>query len=129
MNTSFPLMPLLGFVAVLIAIPCVLWLLKRSGYGGAAGSPGLMRTVSQLALSPSQKVVVVEMGRGAQARWLVLGVTPQQITTLTESPVLDNVQPDLAMPQATTVAQLMERFAAGSAQRSRRRSDGDPHVR
>jgi flagellar protein FliO/FliZ len=30
----------------------------------------------------SQRVITVEVGQGDQRKWLVLGVTPQQITTL-----------------------------------------------
>jgi flagellar protein FliO/FliZ len=77
---------LLWFVAILAAIPLVLWLLKRSPlgrlHGLAAHGPGAMRTVSSLALSPSQRLVTVEVGEGAQRRWLVLGVTPSSIQTV-----------------------------------------------
>jgi flagellar protein FliO/FliZ len=77
---------LLWFVAILAAIPLVLWALKRSPlgrlHGLAAQGPGAMRTVSSLALSPSQRLVTVEVGDGAQRRWLVLGVTPSSIQTV-----------------------------------------------
>jgi flagellar protein FliO/FliZ len=51
-------MPLLAFVAVVALIPVVLWLMRRSGLGGAAQG-NLMRVVSSLSLSPSQKLVIV----------------------------------------------------------------------
>lgn len=78
---------LLWFIAILIAIPAVLWLLRQSPLGRMHGlRPGgaelPMRTVSSLALSPSQRVVTVEVGEGADRRWLVLGVTPGAISTL-----------------------------------------------
>jgi len=63
------LMPLIAFVAVVAMIPLALWLMRRSGIGGA-GSPGLLRNVGSLSLSPSQRVVVVELMQGANARWL-----------------------------------------------------------
>ncbi|MCU0774170.1 MAG: flagellar biosynthetic protein FliO [Ideonella sp.] len=88
---------LLWFVAILAAIPVVLWMVKRSPLGRLHGlgpqGPGAMRTVSTLALSPSQRLVTVEVGEGEQRRWLVLGVTPSSIQTVH---VLD--------PQAAPVA-------------------------
>jgi flagellar protein FliO/FliZ len=79
---SNSLMPLLWFVAILALIPALLWLLKRTPLGGAAGTHGQMRTVAMLQISPSQRLMTVEVGQGEDRRWLVLGVTAQQITTL-----------------------------------------------
>jgi len=72
---------LLWFVAIIAMIPVALWLLKRTPMGGAASHP-LMRSVAALPLSPSQRIVTVEVGQGIDRRWLVLGVTAQSITTL-----------------------------------------------
>jgi len=72
---------LLWFIAILAAIPVVLWLLKRSPIGGA-GTPGLLRSVAALPLSTSQRIVTIEVGQGEERRWLVLGVTAHSITTL-----------------------------------------------
>jgi flagellar protein FliO/FliZ len=75
------LLPLLSFIAVLAMIPAALWLLKRTPLGGAGGQ-GLMRTVAVLPLSPSQRLLTVEVGTGDDRQWLVLGVTAQGINTL-----------------------------------------------
>ena len=72
---------LLGFIAVIVMIPVALWLLKRSPLGGGNAS-GVMRSVAALPLSASQRIVTVEVGQGAERRWLVLGITPNSITTL-----------------------------------------------
>jgi flagellar protein FliO/FliZ len=72
---------LIWFVAIICLIPVALWLLKRTPMGGAAAA-GVMRTVAALPLSTSQRIITIEVGRGDQRRWLVLGVTPQTITTL-----------------------------------------------
>jgi flagellar protein FliO/FliZ len=77
---------LLWFIAIIVLIPLALWLLKRTplgggGFGAAAGRSGL-RAVDTLALSPTQRIVTVEVGLGEQRRWLVLGVTAQNITPL-----------------------------------------------
>lgn len=79
MNTN--LMPLLWFVAILALIPLLLWLLKRTPLAGG-GAHGPMRTIAVLPLSPNQRLVTVEVGQGEDRRWLVLGVTAQQINTL-----------------------------------------------
>jgi flagellar protein FliO/FliZ len=87
---------LLWFVVIVAMIPLALWLLKRTSLGGAA-TGGLMRSVSVLPLSPSQRLVTVEVGSGAERRWLVLGVTPHNITTLhTMAP-----QPEAVVPSVT----------------------------
>jgi flagellar protein FliO/FliZ len=76
-------LPLLWFVAIVAAIPLVLWLLKRTPLGGAATSGAHpMRTVASLAISPGQRILTVEVGLADDRRWLVLGVSPQSISTL-----------------------------------------------
>ena len=75
------LLPFLWFLAILCLIPLALWLLKRTPLGGGAAA-GQMRTVAMLPLSPNQRIVTVEVGQGDDRRWLVLGVTGAQISTL-----------------------------------------------
>jgi flagellar protein FliO/FliZ len=72
---------LLSFALVIALIPVALWLLRRTPLGGAAQGQAL-RSVAVLPLSTTQRIVTVEVGRGAARQWLVLGVTPQGITTL-----------------------------------------------
>ena len=96
--------PLLAFVLILALIPAALWLLKRSPLGGAGGSSGL-RLVGALALSPSQRLVTVEVGSGDNRRWLVLGVSSAGIQTLHSLP-----------PQAESAAQPAGKALAGFAQ-------------
>jgi flagellar protein FliO/FliZ len=98
---------LLWFIAILALIPAALWLLKRTPAGGAA-MQGSMRTVAVLPLSPSQRIVTVEVGRGEARRWLVLGVTGQQITTLHE--MAPQEEAAAASPVATPFAQMLARF-------------------
>jgi flagellar protein FliO/FliZ len=69
---------------------------------------GAMRTVAVLPLSPSQRIVTVEVGHGEQRKWLVLGVTAQQITALHEMAPQEEA---LAIaPPVTPFAQLLTRF-------------------
>ena len=99
---------LLWFIAILALIPAALWLLKRTPAGGATAQ-GSMRTVAVLSLSPSQRLVTVEVGKGEARRWLVLGVTGQQITTLHEMPPQEEAVVASAQG-ATPFAQLLARF-------------------
>lgn len=114
---------LLWFVLVLGMIPAVLWLLKRSGVAGLRGGaqPGLARLVGSVSVGAQQRVVTVEVGEGASRRWLVLGVTPQQVNTLhtmDEPPVLAAGQTSVtpAMPFAQALrAQVMTRMPGAQA--------------
>ena len=114
------LMPLLSFIAILAMIPVALWLLKRTPMGGA-GAHGLMRTVAVLPLSPSQRLLTVEVGTGDDKKWLVLGVTPAGITTL------HTMAPQAVAPQAAPLppfAQLLAKHLPGLG-----RKDGSADVR
>jgi flagellar protein FliO/FliZ len=110
MSASSGLTSLLWFVAILALIPVALWLLKRTPIGGAS-SGGVMRSVAALPLSASQRIVTVEVGQGESRRWLVLGVTPQSITTLhTMEPLAEATAPGApGAPAVPGFAQLLER--------------------
>ena len=108
---------LLWFIAILALIPLVLWLLKRTPVGGAGGS-GLLRSVAALPLSASQRIAVIEVGQGEARRWLVLGVTPANITTLhTMEPQEIAAAPGAAAP---AFAQLLARLGHGRGDGSAR---------
>lgn len=105
MTASSGLSSLLWFIAIVAMIPVALWLLKRTPMGGAAGG-NVLRSVSVLPLSTSQRIVTVEVGQGESRRWLVLGVTPQSITTLhTMDP--QGEPPAPAAPPVPGFAQLL----------------------
>jgi flagellar protein FliO/FliZ len=98
---------LLWFVAIIAMIPVALWLLKRTPMGGAA-SNHLMRSISALPLSASQRIVTVEVGQGDERRWLVLGVTATSITTLhTMAPQADAAPAPAGAAVTTPFAQLL----------------------
>ncbi len=111
MTASSAFTSLLWFIAILALIPAALWLLKRTP-AGAAAMQGAMRTVAVLALSPGQRIVTVEVGRGDERRWLVLGVTGQQITTLHE--MAPQEEAVVLAPAVTPFAQLLARFKGGN---------------
>ncbi|MBB4843543.1 flagellar protein FliO/FliZ [Paucibacter oligotrophus] len=112
MNSS--LLPFVWFLAILCLIPLALWLLKRTPLGGGAQAHGLMRVVAQLPISPSQRLLTVEVGQGEERRWLVLGVTGQQISTLHEmAPQTEAAAPSTTAP----FAQLLGARLRGSGDR------------
>ena len=72
----------LAFVALLALLPMgVKWYTQRR-LGGAGSELASSRLISVLAVGPQQRVVTVEVGPVGARTWLVLGVTPQAITTL-----------------------------------------------
>ena len=107
--SSQSLLPILWFIAILAAIPVVLWLLKRTPMGGSA-SNGQMRVVAALPLAPNQRLLTVEVGQGEDRKWLVLGVTGQQISTLHVLPP----QAEAVAGGATPFAQMLGKFQKGN---------------
>jgi flagellar protein FliO/FliZ len=77
-------------VVVLLLIPASLWLVKRTGWAGrtpgALAPEQMLRTVAQTNLGPGQRVVTLEVNAGGDRTWLILGVTGQTITTLSQMP-------------------------------------------
>ena|SRR5438105_6567159 len=106
--TSQSFAPLLWFIAIIAMIPFALRLLKRTPLGGAGGQ-GLMRSIAVLPISPSQRLLTVEVGTGAERRWLVLGVTASSITTLHAMAPQDTAL-DAAAPAAAPFGQLLARL-------------------
>jgi len=114
--TPNALTSLLWFIAIIAMIPLALRLLKRTPIGGA-GAHGLMRSVAVLPVSPTQRLVTVEVGSGDERRWLVLGVTGTTITTLhTMAPQDDAVAPPPAA--ATPFGQMLGRLRPGKGEES-----------
>ena len=102
---------LLWFIAIVALIPATLWFLKRTPLGGAGGA-GVMRSIATLPLSTSQRIVTIEVGSGADRRWLVVGVTPSSITTLHSMAAQDvDAVPGIgAHPAHPAFAQILGRF-------------------
>jgi len=110
----------LWFCAIVALIPVTLWFLKRTPLGGT-GAAGLMKTIANLSLSTSQRIVTVEVGQGDERRWLVLGVTPNSITPLHTMTPHDGATPSDPVPLHPAFAQILGRL--------RRPGAGDPGAR
>ncbi len=68
-----------GLGLVLLLILALAWLAKRTGVGRAA-TGGALRIVADKSVGARERVVVVEIA----GQWLVLGVAPGQVRTLTQ---------------------------------------------
>ncbi len=83
------------FLVILALLPLAIrWLQQRNPGGASAAAAS--RIVSTLAVGPQQRVVTVEVGPEGARTWLVLGVTPQNITCL-------HSMPAAAVPTRATV--------------------------
>ena len=118
---------MLWFVAVIAAIPLVLWLIKRTPLAGGTGRAGTPRAVAVLPLSTQHKLVTVEVGQGEERLWLVLGVSPQGIRTLHTMSAQTAPGDTAEAPPTATFAQLLTRLRGGGRDGSSA-SDG-PHAR
>jgi flagellar protein FliO/FliZ len=80
-TTGYLLQGILGLLIVLGLMAGAYWLLRRIGVN--RGMSGIkMKVVGGLTIGNRERVVVVEMAD----QWLVLGVTPSQITLLSTLP-------------------------------------------
>ena len=72
-----------GLGAVLLLIAACAWVAKRAGLGGGrvGGNPAI-RFISSQSLGAREKVVIVEVN----GQWLVLGVAPGRVSTLSQMP-------------------------------------------
>ncbi len=114
MPSSQGLQALLWFVAILAAIPVVLWVLRRSPLvGGSGGGAGTPRPVAVLPLSAQHKLVTVEVGTGEERLWLVLGVSAQGIRTLHTMVPGSEAPAAPPSPPAAAFSQLLNRIKNG----------------
>jgi len=73
------------FLVILALLPLAIRWYQQRAPGGASASAA-SRIVSSLAVGPQQRVVTIEVGPEGARTWLVLGVTPQNVTCLHTMP-------------------------------------------
>ncbi len=101
-DSVLSLAPLLGLVLLLAALAWgAQWLKKRMQPTGT-GQGAELRLVSQLALGPQQRVVVVEVQGTQGTVQLTLGVTPQHVRTLHTQHLPSNATTTDSPPQTDT---------------------------
>ena len=111
---SAGLAPWIWLLAMVVIIPAALWLLRRA-MGPRPDAAGAMRTVAQLPLSASQRLLAVEVGSAEGRRWLILGVTPSTISLLSTLEPPPGVQSTVAQDPASPgsgFARLLKDFAS-----------------
>ena len=81
-DTAWSLAPALGLLLLLAGLAWGAHWLKRRLEPTGSGQGAGVRLVSQLALGPQQRVVVVEVQGSHGTVQLTLGVTPQHVRTL-----------------------------------------------
>jgi flagellar protein FliO/FliZ len=96
----------LALAAILGLIGAALWVMRRMGLAPRGGT-GQLRLVTQLALGPRERVVIVEAGE----RWWMLGVGAGGITRLGSMPKGENAGAEA--PVASFNA-LLARMRAGA---------------
>ncbi len=96
----------LALVFVLGLMGAAVWILRRAGIAPRTGT-GHLKIVSQLALGPRERVVIVEAGD----RWLLLGVGAGGISRLG---TMARTQAPAAEPPAANFGALLDRLRGGS---------------
>ena len=80
-HAGYMIQGIIGLMIVLGLIWGAWWIIRRTGFN--RGFSGVqMKVVGGLAVGHRERVMIVEIGD----QWLVLGVTPHQITTLATIP-------------------------------------------
>ena len=93
------------FLVILALLPLAIrWYQQRAP--GGAGVGAASRIVSSLAVGPQQRVVTIEVGPDGARTWLVLGVTPQNVTCLHTVPVTGGMGRGQAVPATGLAATL-----------------------
>jgi len=110
-NTFASFAPALGLLLLMALLAWgVHWIKKRTAPLGT-GQGASLRLVSQLALGPQQRVVVVELEGPEGPVQLTLGVTPQQINSLHMQKV-----PPIAASSYRDIAQTFDPATGGAKQ-------------
>jgi flagellar protein FliO/FliZ len=79
--------PALVLLIVMVGVAWALQRYRRHLPGAARQAGPSLQVLSALALGPQQRVVTVQVGQGADAVCLVLGVSPGSVTALHSLPL------------------------------------------
>lgn len=99
-------------LVLLILMVCIAWALQRyrRHLPGAARHAGpALQVLNTLALGPQQRVVTVQVGQGADAVCLVLGVSAGGVTALHSLPLPEST--DAPAPPALPLGGFAARLA------------------
>ena len=108
MTESALLRVIIGLVLVVAAILASAWLARRAGLVQRGGG-NLLKQVAALPLGARQSVVVIEVDK----TWLVVGVSPNQLTTLHTMPA-GELPEGASLPASAFAAKLGQALSAAS---------------
>ncbi|MDP8568117.1 flagellar biosynthetic protein FliO [Methylophilus aquaticus] len=89
----------LGTVIVLLVIGGMAWVARRVLPGQGMTQAGVIKQVGGVHLGPRERVVVLEVA----GRWLVVGVSPGQMTALGEVPAIQSTPAPLSAETSSTL--------------------------
>ncbi|HZS80083.1 MAG TPA: flagellar biosynthetic protein FliO [Herbaspirillum sp.] len=78
---------LLGLIAVLALMAGIAWIFKRSGLTPGAGSNAITKIIGGINVGTRERVMVIEVAD----QWIVVGVAPGRVNTLTTMPRQEHV--------------------------------------
>ena len=112
-------LPALGLLLLMVLVAFALQRWKRHLPGVAHRAGPALKVMGSVSLGPQQRLVTVQVGEGADALCLVLGVAPGSVNTLHSMPlpaaplVADAPGSTTTNPFAARLAQLMNPTAKG----------------
>ncbi len=117
-------LPAVGLLALMVLLAWALQRWKKHLPGIAHHSGPALKVLNTVSLGPQQRLVTVQVGQGADALCLVLGVAPGSIQTLHTLPLPAETETDTGTPVpmataggfAARLAQLTAHKIATSAQ-------------
>lgn len=102
-------LPALGLLLLMVLLAFALQRWKKHLPGIAHQAGPALKVMSSVSLGPQQRLVTVQIGQGADALCLVLGVAPGSVNTLHSMPLP-------ALPDAPAAPEGANRFATRLAQ-------------
>ncbi|MBA4262822.1 MAG: flagellar biosynthesis protein flio [Comamonadaceae bacterium] len=109
-------LPALGLLLLMVLLAFALQRWKKHLPGIAHQAGPALKVMSSVSLGPQQRLVTVQIGQGADALCLVLGVAPGSVNTLHSMPLPPlpdaPAAPEGANRFATRLAQLMNPSAS-----------------
>ena len=115
-------LPAVGLLVLMVLLAWALQRWRQHLPGLAAHGGPALRVLNTVSLGPQQRLVTVQVGQGADALCLVLGVAPGSINTLHSLPLPAETDNGAPVPMSNTGG-----FAARLAQLTAHKTQG-PHA-
>lgn len=104
-------LPAVGLLVLMVLLAFALQRWKRHLPGVAQQTGPVLKVMNSMSLGPQQRLVTVQVGQGADALCLVLGVAPGSVNTLHSLPLpaapVEDTPAESAMGFSARLSQLM----------------------